>query len=211
MAHMAERVSVDPARQPMPDIRRRERGVKLRLVRLVAYLTNEVISRTPSYRIRHGWYQRVLGIEMGSGSGIHLGCFIWFFGPSRLRHDRHLSIGRNTRINRDCLLDARGPIRIGDNVSISPEVALITTQHRTDDPGFGVESRPIRVDDHAWIGYRAIVMPGVTIGRGAVVATGAVVTKDVPELTVVAGVPARPIGTRAEPRYELTDPFPSFE
>jgi acetyltransferase-like isoleucine patch superfamily enzyme len=202
-----------PADRPTATARVREGGAKLIAIRLLNYLTNHLIPHMPLYSVRHAWYRRVLGVRLGRSSGIHLGCYLWCFGPSRLRRDGYLTIGEHTRINRRCLLDARGPVRIGDNVSVSPEVAIITTQHRMDDPAFAVESRPVVIEDHAWIGMRAVIMPGVTVGRGAVVATGAVVTRDVPPLAVVGGVPARQIGTRGlqHPSYVLAEPFPMFE
>lgn len=191
----------------------REGGARLTAIRLLNYLTNHVVSHVPVYSVRHAWYRAVLGMQLGDGSGIHLGCYIWFFGPGRLRRERSLRIGCHTRINRRCLLDARGPLRIGDNVSVSAEVAILTTQHRPEDPDFAVESRPVVIEDHVWIGLRAMIMPGVTVGRGAVVAAGAVVTRDVAPLTVVGGVPARQIGDRGleNPSYVLSDPFPMFE
>jgi maltose O-acetyltransferase len=182
-------------------------------IRFLSYANNHVVSHVPSYRLRHAWYRRVLGVRLGENAGVHLDCYIWFFGPNRLRKDGFLSIGAHSRINRGCLLDARGRLRIGDNVSVSAEVAILTTQHRPEDPNFAVESRPVVIEDHVWIGMRAIIMPGVTVGRGAVVAAGAVVTNDVPPLAVVGGVPARQIGTRGldNPAYVLADPFPMFE
>lgn len=203
-----------PVSRPAPSAApAREGGLKLVAVRLLNWLTNEVVCHVPFYGLRHGWYRRILGVRLGPGSGIHLGCYIWFFGPSRLRRDRYLTIGEHTRINRRCLLDARGPLRIGDNVSVSAEVAILTTQHRPEDPDFRVESRPVVIEDHVWIGMRAMVMPGVTVGRGAVIAAGAVVTRDVPPLAVVGGVPAKVIGRRGldDPAYILDDPFPLFE
>lgn len=181
-------------------------------VRILGYLTNHVVARLPSFAIRHTWYRKVLGMSLGRGAGIHLGCYVWFFGPGHVRRTG-LAVGVNTRINRDCCLDARGSLLIGDNVSISPEVAILTTQHRLDAPGFPVESRPVVIGDHVWIGFRATILPGTTIGHGAVVAAGAVARGDIPPMTVVAGVPARQVGTR--PRegvdYVLDQPFPWFE
>jgi maltose O-acetyltransferase len=181
-------------------------------VRVVNYLTNHVVSRVPSYRVRHAWYRRVLGLSIGPGSGVHLGCYLWFYGPGQLRRSG-VRIGANTRINRDCCLDARGPLHIGDNVSVSPEVAILTTQHGLDAPGFPLESRPVVIEDHVWIGMRAMILPGTTIGRGAVVAAGAVAKGTIPPMAVVAGIPARPIGARSPEAldYQLDTPFPLFE
>jgi acetyltransferase-like isoleucine patch superfamily enzyme len=190
-----------------------ERGLKLTAVRLAGYLTNEVIAHVPSYRVRHAWYRRVLGVELGRGAGIHLGCYVWFFGPGAVRRERRVVIGEHSRINRRCVLDARGTLRIGANVSVSPEVVILTAQHHPDSPDFALDVRPVTIEDHAWIGMRAMIMPGVTVGRGAVVAAGAVVTRDVAPMAVVGGVPARRIGERRlrEPSYVLSTPFPRFE
>lgn len=186
-------------------------GAALLGIRGVNYLTNEVVSHIPSYRLRHAWY-RALGVEIGAGSGIHLGCYLWFYGPGQLRRTR-VQIGRNTRINRRCCLDGRGQLTIGDNVSISPEVVILTTQHAWREPGFPLETRSVVVEDHVWIGMRAVILPGTVIGRGAVVAAGAVVSGTVPPLTVVAGIPARPVASRPGDAlsYQFDHPFPLFE
>jgi maltose O-acetyltransferase len=122
-------------------------------------------------------------------------------------------IGAHSRINRDCCLDARGSIHIGDNVSVSPEVAILTTHHRLDSPGFPLESRGVVIEDYVWIGMRATILPGTIIRRGAVVAAGAVARGEIPAMTVVAGVPARPVGMRPPEGldYVLDGPFPLFE
>ena len=98
-------------------------------------------------------------------------------------------------------------------MSISPEVTILTAFHRMDDPEFRVETRPVVIEDHVWIGTRSTILSGVTLGRGSVVAAGAVVTRDVAPLAIVAGVPARPIGTRPAEAidYVLDAPFPLFE
>jgi maltose O-acetyltransferase len=187
-------------------------AVKTFVIRLVNYVTNYVVSHVPSFALRRAWYRRVLGVEMGKKAGVHLGCYIWFYGPGQIRRDG-FTIGAYSRINRNCCLDARGPLRIGDNVSISPEVTILTAYHRMDDPKFRVESRPVVIEDHVWVGTRATILSGVKLGRGSVVAAGAVVTRDVEPLQIVGGVPARPIGTRpAEAiEYVLEGPFPLFE
>ena len=181
-------------------------------VRVLNYLTNHVVNRVPSFGLRHVWYRRVLGLPIGANAGIHLGCYIWFYGPNHLRRSG-AQIGANTRINRDCCLDLRGPLQIGANVSISPEVAILTTQHSINLAGFPLESGGVVIEDHVFIGMRATILPGTTIGRGAVVAAGAVAKGTIPPMTVVGGVPARPVGTRSPGAvdYVLDLPFPLFE
>jgi maltose O-acetyltransferase len=151
-------------------------------------------------------------LTLGPGAAIYLGCYVWFYGPGQLRREG-LRIGAHSRINRDCCLDARGSLQIGDNVSVSPEVMILTAYHRHDDDNFPVETRAVTIEDHVWIGTRAMIMPGVTLGRGCVVAAGAVVTRDVPPLTIVAGIPARPVGSRPDraARYVLDGSPPLFE
>lgn len=198
--------------EPEPEKRTVRGSVKTFAIRLVNWLTNYVVCHIPSFRFRRWWYRRVLGVQIDKTAGVHLGCYIWFYGPGQIRRDG-FTIGPHSRINRDCCLDARGPLRIADNVSISPEVTILTAFHRIDDPKFRVESRPVVIEDHVWIGSRATILSGVKLGRGSVVAAGAVVTRDVEPLQIVGGVPARPIGTRpAEAlEYVLDGPFPLFE
>ena len=188
-----------------------EFGAKVLFIRIANYLTNGIIATIPSYTVRHAWYRRVLGVELQSHAAIQRGCYIWSFSPGSIRRNRLLRIGEHTLINRRCCLDTRGGITIGSNVSIAAEVAILTAQHDSDDQDFRVVTRPVVIHDHVSIGMRAMILPGVTIGRGAVIAAGAVVTKDVAPLDVVGGVPARPIGRRQiDPDYTL-GPAPLFE
>lgn len=190
----------------------RSGGPRLFVVRLLNYVTNHVVAHIPSFTIRRLWYQHVVGIRFGPHSGVHLNCYVWFYGPGQVRRD-NVRIGANCRINRRCTLDIRDGLDIGDNVSISAESLVLTTSGRVGGGRSRETRRPIVIEDHVWIGMRAIIMPGVRIGRGAVVAAGAVVTSDVAPLTVVFGSPARTVGTRdeAEGTYRLEDPFPLFE
>jgi maltose O-acetyltransferase len=176
------------------------------------YLTNHLIAHLPSYRLRHAWYRHVLGVAVGRGSAVQMGCYVWFYGPRQMRQGG-LRIGERTLINRGCTLDARGGLEIGDDVSVSAEVMLLTADHAYDAPGFTLEERPTVIGSKVWIGVRAIVLPGVTVGHGAVVGAGAVVTRDVPPLTVVAGAPARIIGRRPASGldFQLEVPRPLFE
>ncbi|MEA2157512.1 MAG: hypothetical protein QOE11_3652 [Solirubrobacteraceae bacterium] len=115
-----------------------------------------------------------------------------------------IEIGAHTVIGRHCLLDGRGGLTIHENVNISSFSRLITASHDPASPMFEGYEKPIEVQRHAWIASAAIILPGVTIGQGAVVAAGAVVSRDVMPYTIVGGVPARHIGDRSQDlRYQL--------
>ncbi|MBL9156704.1 MAG: acyltransferase [Verrucomicrobiales bacterium] len=105
--------------------------------------------------------------------------------------------GRKTSSTLVAVFDGRHfPIHVGENVSIGPEATILTLGHDPRSPGFEDKGGPVKIGDHVWIGYRAIILPGIEIGEGAVVGAGAVVTKDVPPFTIVAGNPAVKIGDR---------------
>ncbi|MDR0792472.1 MAG: acyltransferase, partial [Chitinophagaceae bacterium] len=97
-----------------------------------------------------------------------------------------------------CFFDGRNGITIGNKVSISHKVTLITESHDTDSPTFDTIRGKIIIEDYAWIGVNATILQGITIGEGAVVAAGAVVTKPVAPYTVVGGVPAKKIKDRVQ-------------
>lgn len=162
------------------------------------------VSVVPSYRLRLWYLTRVLRYSIAPSAAIHSGCWVTGF---------QLSVGEHSVINRNCRLDARGGISIGANVSISPECYLISASHDPHSPSFAGSRKPtaITVHDYVWLGVRVLVLPGITIGRGAVVGAGAVVTRDVEAMTIVAGNPARVIGQRrCEPTYRL-DWRPCFD
>jgi maltose O-acetyltransferase len=114
-------------------------------------------------------------------------------------------------INANCRLDTRGAINIGNSVSISNEVMILTADHDMDDRSFIGRNRPVVIEDYAWIGSRAILLPGVTIGKGAVVAAGSVVAKDVSPYMVVGGVPAKVIRQRSQDLDYRHDYFRKFQ
>jgi maltose O-acetyltransferase len=108
-----------------------------------------------------------------------------------------ITIGNNTIINSDCILDGRSGLSIGDNVDISWEVVILTLEHDHDDPAYADREGPVKIGDRVCLTTRTMVLPGVTIGEGAVVAAGAVVTRDVEPFSIVAGIPAREIKKRS--------------
>jgi maltose O-acetyltransferase len=185
-------------------------GGKLLIIRVLNYVTNYVVANIPSYTVRHWWYRQVLGVQLGESSGILLGCYLWFYGPGQMRRNG-LRIGKCTRINRGCTLDCRGSLSIGDYVNISPGVTILTSDHDYNDPAFPGRDRGVVIGDHVWIGTRAMIMGGVTVGRGAVISAGAVVGTDVAPGTVMMGVPARPVGRREAEPEEVYIRLPLFE
>jgi acetyltransferase-like isoleucine patch superfamily enzyme len=113
-------------------------------------------------------------------------------GPPRANK---LVIGAGTYINRYTILDAHEQLHIGGRVMIGPHCYITDADHGTD-PGSSVQSQPMKrspviIEDEVWLGAHVTVLPGVRIGKGAVVGAGSVVTRNVPAMTIVAGVPAR--------------------
>ena len=118
------------------------------------------------------------------------------FTPIYINYGKHITIGKNVFINFDCTFLALGGITIEDDVLIGPKVSLITESHPLNPKERkGLMGKPIVIKKNAWIGANATILPGVTIGENAVVAAGAVVSKDVPDNTIVGGIPAKFIKT----------------
>ena len=127
--------------------------------------------------------------------GLKIGKSI-IYGGFKIRKPSKIKIGNGTVIGHYASLDGRNNITIGDNVNLSSEVMIWTMDHDLNDSKFKASGGPVIIDDYAWISTRAIILPNITIGKGAVVAAGAVVTKNVESFDIVAGVPAKKIGTR---------------
>jgi acetyltransferase-like isoleucine patch superfamily enzyme len=126
-------------------------------------------------------------------------------GGVRFFHIGRLSIGAHTLVNRGVYLDNRAGITIGENVSIAHDARIYTLGHDVHDgAGFAARGKPVVIGDYAVVFAGAMVMPGVSLGKGAVVMAGSVVTKSVPPMRIVGGNPAADIGPReGEPAYTL--------
>jgi len=158
---------------------------------------NRVLTHVPLNSL-HVAALRYLGAVIGPNTFI--------FGGSEFLSPSKLSIAGNVHIGRYCQIDARGGITIGHDTVIASHCLLITADHDPDDPNFPGRLAPITIADHVWIASRAVIIKGVSIDQGAVVAAGAVVTKSVPAWTKVAGVPAQVIGKRNNSqRYRIPD------
>lgn len=150
----------------------------------------------PSHHVRRFLY-RIEGMRIGRGSTIHMGAV--FYNVANIR------IGKDTIVGENSVLDGRDKLIIGDHVDIASEVMIYNSEHDINSEEFGAITAPVEIGDYVFIGPRAIILPGIKIGKGAVVGAGAVVTHDVPEFAIVGGVPAKVIGERKlkNPSYKL--------
>jgi maltose O-acetyltransferase len=154
------------------------------------------VSHVPSHSIRKLFYY-LSGMQIGKGSVIHM----WanFFDPSGI------VIGKDTIVGDHVFLDGRAPLIIGNHVDIASSVMIYNSEHDLESMDFVARTEPVQIGDYVFIGPRAIILPGVKVGNGAIIAAGAVVTKDVPDFAIVGGVPAKVIGERKnkDPHYKL--------
>lgn len=108
---------------------------------------------------------------------------------------KNFSIGDNSGVGDNCYMQGFGNISIGNNVMMGPEVKIYTTNHETKRDKLminqGNVTKNVMIKNDVWIGTRAIILPGVTVGEGAVIGAGAIVTKDVPDYAIVGGNPAK--------------------
>lgn len=146
----------------------------------------------PSHHIRRFFY-RLGGMKIGKGSTIHTGAVFY--------DSRNILLGEDTIIGEGAVLDGRARLQIGNHVDIASEVMIYNSEHDVNDKDFGPIEKEVIIEDYVFIGPRAIILPGVHIKKGAVVAAGAVVTKDVLENTIVGGVPAKEISKRKLTEY----------
>jgi acetyltransferase-like isoleucine patch superfamily enzyme len=129
-------------------------------------------------------------------------CFI--AAGARLTHTYGIRVGRNLHLNGGAFFDGRGGLTLGNNVLVGPNAVILSSQHHWDDPTLPIVLQGHRlaattIGDDVWIGANAVITPGVTVATGTVVGAGAVVTTDTEPYSIVAGVPARAIGSRPRP------------
>lgn len=164
--------------------------------RWAAYYTSHI----PSHRIRRFLWIYVFKVKMAKHTVLYFGC--------EIRGSWLLDIGKGTIIGDNSILDARrGGIKFGENVNVGSNAHFWTDSHDMNDPYFRSNCKnrgPIVIGNRAWIGPSTTILHNVTIGEGAVIAAGAVVTKDVPAYAIMAGIPAKQIGERKHDlQYEL--------
>lgn len=160
------------------------------------FMLHLVSLHAPIYFLRKVVFE-IAGVKIGRGSTIHMGCK--FFDP------RGVTMGEDTIIGDRAFLDGRDKLTIGNHVDIASEVMIYNSEHDIEDSDFKAITAPVEIGDYVFVGPRSIILPGVKIGSGAIVAAGAVVTKNVAEYEIVGGVPAKVISKRKNKdlRYRL--------
>lgn len=150
-------------------------------------LLNIISATVPSHSLRKLFFQTA-GVKIGKKSFVHMG--VRFYYPLGI------TIGEGTIIGDGTFLDGRAPLKIGNHTSIASQVLIYNSEHDIHDENFKPTEEAVEIGDYVFVGPRAIILPGVKIRKGAIVAAGAVVTKDVAENAIVGGVPAHVIGQR---------------
>lgn len=150
------------------------------------------IGRYPSGKFRVFLLKHIFSMNIGKN--------VTIYSDFEIRAPWNISIGEGTIIGNECKLDGRNSIEIGKNVNLSTGVWIWTQQHDYNAEDFGLDTKEgkVVVGDYAWLSGRTILLPGVKIGEGAVVATGGVVTKDIDSYGLYGGVPVKCIGKRNE-------------
>ncbi len=145
------------------------------------------------------YYLKIFGFKFGKKSCIHRYCKFFHVG--------NLRMGNNSTINFGCYLDNRRGIYIGNNVGIAHNTKIYTLGHDIDDSEFKTKGGPVSIEDNSFVFSNSMIMPGVSIGEGAIVLTGSVVTKNVEPWTIVGGNPAKKVRMR-KPNIEYSGHYP---
>lgn len=156
---------------------------------LKLYICNHIVLKIPSHSIRLVFYRNIMKFEIGKNCSIFMNC--------KFDMSSGLYLKNNVAINPRCRLDTRGTITIGEHVGIAEDVIILTADHNIHSPQFEGQNKGVVIDDYVWVGTRAMILPGVHLGYGSVVAAGAVVTKSIPSFEIWGGVPAKKIGDRS--------------
>lgn len=156
-------------------------------------LSTSIIPNLPSQHLRN-WGVRRLGMAGGKN--------IKFYSGFSVRSPHNLFLEDGVCIGPKVLLDARCGLTIRKNAVIAYDAIIWTLNHDYNDINFCGKGAPVEIGEYAWICSRSIILPGVKVGEGAIVASGAVVTKDVAPWTIVGGVPAKVIGKRERKDYK---------
>jgi acetyltransferase-like isoleucine patch superfamily enzyme len=147
------------------------------------FFLNSFVSKVPSFFLRHSIY-KLSGVKLSKNSSI--------LRNVKILYPSNIFIGEGSIINSNCILDGRGAMLIiGKNVDIAPEVNIWTLQHDINSPVHDVVGSQVQIHDYAWIANRVIILPGVCIAEGTVVAAGSVVTSNTQPYSLYAGVPAK--------------------
>lgn len=147
-------------------------------------LTCELNAKYHEFDERREIFSELIGQELDENFRV--------FTPFYTDFGKNIHLGKNVFINADCKFQDQGGIYIGDDTLIGHNVVLATLNHEEDPENRGnLIAAPIKIGNKVWIGSNATILPGVTVGDGAIIAAGAVVTKDVDSMSIVAGVPAK--------------------
>jgi acetyltransferase-like isoleucine patch superfamily enzyme len=162
--------------------------MKGKIGNLMLYINNFIVSKIPSYTIRNLYYRNIMKFKIDENAAIHLNV--------KFLCRRNFQIGKNSVINQGALIDNRGGIKIGSNVTLGHDVKLITADHNLQSPFFEGRHRSINIDDYVFIGVNACVIGGVILEKGAVLGAGSILTKSISPFKIFAGVPAKEIAIR---------------
>jgi acetyltransferase-like isoleucine patch superfamily enzyme len=224
MDPQAEPLAAPPADVP-PEVRRAPAPLHGGLLTLLRFMRRRGMLNAKYARllVRLGWKKLLLrgrlrldglafvgprcALQVGRTGRIELGRWSWIGHGSKLRsHEGVISVGAKTVLGQECTISSYQHVSIGRECVVADRVMLIDFDHGVVEVERpirlqGIYKRDVNVGNNVWIGYGACILRGVTVGDNAVIGTNAVVTKDVPANAVVAGVPARVIRMREEPKH----------